>query len=86
MPVRGMVAFYRSVIAPALGTRCVLQPSCSAYSLQAARERGWLSIPMTADRLIREPSVVNAKEHPVGRRNGRTHYADPLSDHIGGKP
>jgi len=85
LPVRAMVAFYRSTVAPALGSRCVLHPSCSAYSLQAAKERGWLGIPMTADRLIREPTVVNTKAHPVGRRDGRTYYADPISDHIGGK-
>ncbi|MDP6490236.1 MAG: membrane protein insertion efficiency factor YidD [Kiritimatiellia bacterium] len=79
-----MVGFYRIVVAQSIGSRCVLEPSCSTYSLQAARERGWLGIPMTGDRLIREPSVVHAKEHPVGVINGRTHYADPVSDHIGG--
>lgn len=83
LPIRGLVAFYRFIVAPAIGTRCVLHPSCSAYSLQAARERGWLGIPMTADRLIREPTVVHAREHPVVMADGRIHYADPISDHIG---
>lgn len=85
LPVKAMVAFYRSTVAPALGARCVLHPSCSAYSLQAARERGWLGIPMTADRLIREPSVVHAREHPVTMPDGRIHYADPVANHIGGR-
>ncbi|NQU40922.1 MAG: membrane protein insertion efficiency factor YidD [Lentisphaerae bacterium] len=83
LPVKAMVGFYRFAVAPALGTRCSLTPSCSAYSLQAARERGWLGLPMTGDRLIREPDVVNARQSPF-RKNGRTLYPDPISAHIGG--
>jgi len=84
LPVMGMVGFYRLMIAPALGARCVLDPSCSRYSLQAARERGWLGIPMTGDRLIREPSVVVARENPVEDDHGHVRFSDPVSDHIGG--
>ncbi len=84
-PVRGLVGFYRAVVASAIGNRCVLEPSCSRYSLQAARERGWLGLPMTADRLIREPSVVEAAEKPVTDSRGFIRYADPVSDHVGGK-
>lgn len=82
-PVKWMVGFYRMAVAPALGSRCVLDPSCSRYSLQAARERGWLGLPMTGDRLIREPSVVNEGAHPVTDVQGRVRYADPVSDHVG---
>lgn len=85
LPIKGLVTFYRSTVAPALGSRCVLHPSCSAYSLQAAQERGWIGIPMTADRLIREPSVVHAREHPVTIPDGRILYADPVAHHIGGR-
>lgn len=85
LPVRGLVAFYRSTVAPALGSRCLLTPSCSAYSLQAARERGWLSIPMTADRLIREPTVTHARAVPVTMPSGEILFADPISDHIGAR-
>lgn len=83
LPVKALVGFYRNAVAPALGARCSLEPSCSAYSLQAARERGWLSIPMTADRLIREPTVVAAQEKPLPVVQGRRRFADPVADHIG---
>ena len=85
LPVRGLVAFYRTTVAPALGSRCLLTPSCSAYSLQAARERGWVSIPMTADRLIREPTVTHARAVPVTMPSGEILFADPISDHIGAR-
>ncbi|MBT3293943.1 MAG: membrane protein insertion efficiency factor YidD [Verrucomicrobia bacterium] len=85
LPVRGLVAFYRTTVAPALGSRCLLTPSCSAYSLQAARERGWVSIPMTADRLIREPTVTHARAVPVTMPSGEILFADPITDHIGAR-
>ena len=85
LPVRALVAFYRTTVAPALGSRCLLTPSCSAYSLQAARERGWVSIPMTADRLIREPTVTHARAVPVTMPSGEILFADPISDHIGAR-
>ncbi len=84
IPIEALVGFYRTVVAPALGARCSLSPSCSEYSLRAARQRGWLGIPMTADRLIREPSVVVAGENPFRDPEGRKRYPDPISDHIGG--
>ena len=34
-----------------------------------------------ADRFVREPSVVAAKETPVTMPDGRIRYADPVSDH-----
>lgn len=82
-PVKGLVGFYRFAIAPAIGSRCVLEPSCSRYSLEAARQYGWLSLPMTGDRLIREPSVVHAAAHPVTNALRQIRYADPVSDHMG---
>ncbi len=83
-PIRGLVGFYRFTIAPAIGSRCVLQPSCSRYALESARRAGWLSLPMTGDRLIREPSVVQDGAHPVSDAEGRIRYADPVEDHLGG--
>jgi len=85
LPVRAMVGFYRAFIGPALGHRCILDPSCSNYALQAARERGWLGLPMTADRLIREPSVIAARERIVTNAQGGVRIADPVSDHIGAR-
>lgn len=79
-PARGIVSFYRAAVAPAIGSRCSLSPSCSAYFLEAGRKHGLLAFPMIADRLVREPSVVAAAEHPVS--DGRTfRYADPVEAH-----
>lgn len=79
-PASGIVSFYRAQIAPAIGSRCSLEPSCSEYFLQASRTHGWLGIPMIGDRLIREPGVVSAALQPV-ERGTTTHYLDPVHDH-----
>ncbi len=87
-PGRWIVRFYRTAIGPAIGSRCDLHPSCSEYFLHASHAHGLLGIPVMADRFIREPSVVAAKEKPVVMPDGRIRYADPLSDHdfwMGGK-
>ena len=55
----GVVGFYKLFIGPALGNRCVLEPSCSQYYLEASRRHGLLGIPMTADRFVREPVESN---------------------------
>jgi uncharacterized protein len=79
-PGEWMVRFYRSQIRPAIGARCILVPSCSEYALQASRAHGLLGFPMAADRLVREPAVVQAGENPLpGERHER--YADPVSAH-----
>lgn len=80
LPARGIVAFYRAAVAPAIGSRCSLTPGCSSYFLEASRKHGWLAFPMIADRLVREPSVVSEAAHPVN--DGRTiRYADPVEAH-----
>ncbi len=86
LPVKAMVGFYRLMVAPALGSRCVMEPSCSRYSMQAAMECGWLGLPMTGDRLIAEASMVVARHQPVTNEMGQVRFADPVSDHIGWKP
>ncbi|MCF7839034.1 MAG: membrane protein insertion efficiency factor YidD [Candidatus Marinimicrobia bacterium] len=78
---RLLVAFYRAQISPAIGARCVLHPSCSAYFVEAGREQGWLALPLMGDRAVREPGVVSAARQPV-LVGGHTRYADPLSDHV----
>jgi putative component of membrane protein insertase Oxa1/YidC/SpoIIIJ protein YidD len=80
-PGRWIVKFYRAQIGPAIGSRCDLQPSCSEYFRQASHTHGLLGIPIMADRFVREPSVVSAKEKPVVMPDGRIRFADPLSDH-----
>ena len=79
-PAEWIVSFYRAQIGPAIGHRCSLEPSCSAYFLEASRAHGPLGVPMIADRLVREPGVVQAAEHPVDV-NGTPHFRDPLAAH-----
>lgn len=80
-PGEWIVSFYRSQIGPAIGHRCSLSPSCSAYFLEASHQHGLLGVPLIADRLVREPGVVAAAENPVEVR-GEMRFADPLSDHV----
>lgn len=79
-PAEWMVALYRTQIRPAIGHRCSLQPSCSEYFLQAGRQHGWLGPALLGDRLVREPGVVAAAEHPVPSGE-LTLFKDPLHDH-----
>jgi putative component of membrane protein insertase Oxa1/YidC/SpoIIIJ protein YidD len=76
----GVVGFYRLCVGPAIGDRCVLEPSCSRYYLEASRKHGILGVPMVADRFVREPVESNS-----GRRirmpDGSWRHPDPVSDH-----
>ncbi len=75
------ISFYRSQIAPAIGARCILLPSCSAYASRAFETYGFfIGLALTADRLVREPGVVVAAEQPVTKK-GKTYFKDPLYDH-----
>ena len=78
---RAVVGFYRACIGPALGARCALEPSCSRYFLLASRKHGWLGVPMTADRFVREP-VVSAPDRPwIRNETGAWRHPDPVEDH-----
>jgi putative component of membrane protein insertase Oxa1/YidC/SpoIIIJ protein YidD len=79
-PGEWVVRFYRGQVRPAIGTRCILEPSCSEYFLQASRAHGLLGIPMAADRLVREPAVVQAGENPLPAEP-HERYPDPVSAH-----
>jgi hypothetical protein len=79
-PGRLVIRFYRRQIAPALGRRCSLNPSCSEYALQALRRHGLLALAMYADRGVREPSIVADAERVVFV-NGLRKFADPLDAH-----
>lgn len=80
-PARAIVGLYRSAIRPAIGSRCNLEPGCSAYFLEASRRHGLTGIPMLADRLVREPGVNARGEYPVSMPSGTIRYADPIEDH-----
>ncbi len=77
---RWFIAFYRSQISPAIGSRCAMDPSCSEYFLQASQKHGVLGVPMVADRLVRESTVHAQGASPVVK-NGKVRYRDPLSAH-----
>jgi len=77
---RSVIEFYRAQIGPAIGNRCSLTPSCSEYAKRAFNRHGALAIPITADRLVREPSVVSAEKNPV-RENGQWRYRDAMTEH-----
>ncbi len=79
-PAEWMIAVYRTQISPAIGRRCSLTPSCSAYALEALRRHGALGLGLAGDRMWREPDVVMSRAHPV-RINDRVRYSDPLDDH-----
>lgn len=79
--VRGIVGFYRRQIRPAIGARCSLQPSCSEYFMQAGRLHGILSVPMIADRLVREPSLVRVGANPM-QVDGHWRFPDPVESHV----
>lgn len=76
----GVVGFYRLFVGPAIGERCVLEPSCSRYFLEASRRHGLLGVPMTADRFVREP-VVSASDRHVIMPDGTWRHPDPVADH-----
>lgn len=80
-PSRLTVGVYRSFIRPAIGSRCTLHPSCSAYFLEASHRHGLAGIPMLADRLVREPGVNSRAEQPLTLPAGEIRYADALDDH-----
>ena len=81
LPAHTVVHMYRSAIRPAIGRRCNLEPSCSAYFLEASRRHGLAGIPMLADRLVREPGVNSRGEFPVLQPSGDIRYADPIENH-----
>lgn len=76
-----LIRFYRSQISPAIGNRCVLEPSCSEYFHQAYCKHSILAVPMIADRFFREPGVSNTKDDPVIMPNGQIRYRDPIENH-----
>ena len=76
----GVVGFYRTFVGPAIGNRCVLEPSCSRYYLEASRKHGVLGAPLVADRFVREPVESNS-DRLIRLPNGSWRHSDPVSDH-----
>ncbi len=80
MPAQWVIRFYQAQISPAIGQRCTLTPSCSAYALQALKQHGLLGLSMYGDRAVREPNVVSKQESPV-QINGQRKLEDTLQKH-----
>lgn len=76
-----IIRFYRSQISPAIGERCVLEPSCSEYFHQANHKHGLKAFPMIADRFFREPEVSSHKNDPMITGSGQIRYRDPVENH-----
>ena len=76
-----VIRLYRTQISPAIGERCTLEPSCSEYFHQASGRHGIKSVPMIADRFVREPEVSNQKADPVIMEDGQMRYRDPVEHH-----
>lgn len=77
---QGFITFYRTHIGPAIGDRCVLNPSCSEYFKQNLNAHGIVAVPMQADRFFREPDMAHRSDNII-IVNGRIKHADPISDH-----
>ena len=74
---QGLLGFYRKVISPVDGNRCVMAPTCSLYSHQAIQEHGVLmGILLTADRLLHEGDEIGRVPRIV--EGGETLYVDTL--------
>jgi len=69
--------FYQDYISPVIGDRCVMEPSCSQYAIDAIRKHGCvIGSVMTSDRLIHEANEMDEApviETPEGQR-----YYDPV--------
>lgn len=80
-PILAGIAFYRSQISPAIGKRCLLEPSCSEFYLQACRKHGWLGMGIGGDRFFREPSITGDERLEIVMPDDTIRYSDPVSAH-----
>ena len=73
------IAFYQRFISPAVGNRCQMSPSCSAYSKEAFNAHGFfLGWIMTCDRLMRCGRDETRLSPEIMTPDGRL-TLDPLS-------
>jgi Uncharacterized conserved protein len=73
------VRFYQNYISPVKEARCPMNPSCSAYSIQAIKKHGFfLGIMMTADRLIHEGDEIHYATAIIKDKSVR--FYDPVNN------
>jgi uncharacterized protein len=73
------ISFYQKIISPAVGNRCQMSPSCSAYSKEAFQTHGFfIGWFMTCDRLMRCGRDETHLSPGIGAPEGRL-TLDPLS-------
>jgi putative component of membrane protein insertase Oxa1/YidC/SpoIIIJ protein YidD len=77
---KGFISFYRTQIGPAIGERCVLQPSCSEYFKRNINKHGIVAVPMQADRFCREPDESHKSDNIV-IINDKIKHTDPITNH-----
>ena len=75
-----VVGGYRFFVAPAIGSRCVLEPSCSRYFTDAASKHGIMCVPMIFDRFYREPQA-SACAPRIEMPDGSFRGYDPVEYH-----
>lgn len=72
---------YQNGFSRMMKSPCQMQPSCSAYSLEAIQKHGILGgTLLTADRLYHEGSIQRSA--PLVRVGDRLRYWDPVEDNV----
>ncbi|MBN1380151.1 MAG: membrane protein insertion efficiency factor YidD [Deltaproteobacteria bacterium] len=72
------VRFYQNHISAVIGDRCPMNPSCSAYSIEAIKKHGFfIGVVMTADRLIHENNEMDLA--PLVKVKDEYRFYDPIS-------
>lgn len=73
------VNIFRNYISPVDGDRCLMYPTCSAYSIQAIEKHGFfLGYLMTVDRLIHENNEMDTAD--LIKVYGMLRYHDPVEN------
>ena len=72
--------FYRTVITPIDGPRCMHRPTCSLYARQAVARHGLAGLWLAYDRLLRDARSSSVRLLPTALEQGRIVYLDPLEE------
>lgn len=72
--------FYRDLVSPTDGPRCLHYPTCSMYAMQAVRRRGpFVGAIMALDRITSPAGISSAiREQPIYLHHGTARFLDPV--------